>query len=322
MNAQHPMAPCLTAARRHCFRFLLMAAALSLASATDVRAATVARTFHSPEEAVSALAAAINNRDTNALTVIFGPELNDIKSADPVENRSELTAFGARLNATNHITHAGDSRCILETGEDRWPFPIPIVRTNGLWFFDTAAGKDELINRRVGRNELEALESLRVGAEAQREYASADRDGSGVLKFAQKFISSPGTKDGLYWPPELDGEISPLGPTFVQAQSEGYLKAAASTNAPQPFHGYYFKILTRQGKHAPGGAYDYIINGNMIGGFAFIAWPADYGNTGVETMMINQQGKIYQKDLGTKTASIVKDIKAYDPDPNWAFTND
>jgi Protein of unknown function (DUF2950) len=299
---------------------LIIAAALSLAIPNS-NAAPPGKTFSSPEDAVHALTTAVNARDTNALTAIFGPSFEDVVSPDPVQAENELTQFAANLNASNHLSHVNANRCVLETGEDSWPFPIPIVRTNGSWFFDTDAGKDEIINRRIGENELFALKAIRAGAEAQREYAAKDHDGDEVREFAQRILSSPGKKDGLYWSPDIDGEISPLGPGFAAAQREGYLKDEQS-DEPQPLHGYLFKILTRQGKHAPGGAYDYIINGNMIGGFALVAWPSDYGDTGIMTFIINQQGKVYQKDLGKDTESIVKKMKAYDLDPSWTRSPD
>jgi len=193
------------------------------------------------------------------------------------------------------------------------------VRGNNGWFFDTQAGKSEIINRRVGRNELDALKSVRAYAEAQREYAGKDRDGDQVLEYAQKIVSSPGKKDGLYWTP-VDGEMSPLGPGFAEAQAEGYFKEKATT--PQPFHGYFFKILTHQGRHAAGGAYDYVINGNMIAGFALVAWPAEYRESGVMSFIINQQGNVYQKDLGRDTDSTARKMKAYDPDPSWTLARD
>jgi Protein of unknown function (DUF2950) len=280
------------------------------------------KTFASAEDAVRALSTAVNQGDTNSLAAIFGPDFNEIKSPDQVQWKSELAAFAASLNVSNHLERLADDRRILETGEDGWPFPIPIVRQDDVWFFDTEAGKQELINRRIGRNELQALKSIRAAADAQREYAAADRNGDGVLAFAQKIISTPGTKDGLYWPAELDGEMSPLGPAFADAQSQAYLKQPLKQNTPQPFHGYFFRILNRQGKHAPGGEYDYIINGHMIAGFAFVAWPADYGNTGIMTFIINQQGKVYQKDLGPNTGSIVRKMKAYDPGPGWTVSPD
>jgi Protein of unknown function (DUF2950) len=297
----------------------IAAAALSLAPISIANAATSGKTFTSPEDAVRALKTAVNSHDTNALAAIFGPGFADIVSPDPVQAENELAHFGDDLNRSNRLDRAAQDRCILETGEDQWPFPIPIVRvSNNAWHFDTEAGKDEIINRRIGRNELDALKSVRAYADAQREYASKDRDGDEVLEYAQKLVSPSGTKEGLYWPEDQQGELSPLGPAFVEAQSEGYFKEAPKQDGPRPFHGYYFRILTQQGKHAPGGAYDYIINGNMIGGFALVAWPAEYGESGVMTFIINQQGKVYQKDLGPGTGSIVKDMKAYDPDPSWA----
>jgi hypothetical protein len=286
-------------------------------------AAVTGKTFASPEEAVRALTTAVKAHDTNALGTLFGPTFEDIISPDPVQAENELTDFGELLSLSNHLHYVAQDRCILETGEDLWPFAVPIVRTNNTWGFDTDAGKDEIINRRIGRNELDALKSVRAYVDAQREYASKDRDGDEVLEFAQKFVSSPGKKDGLYWPPDIDGDNSPLGPAFVRAQSQGYFKETPMEgNEPQPFHGYLYKILTRQGKHAPGGAYDYIINGNMIGGFALVAWPADYGDSGVMTFVINHQGKVYQKDHGSKTESIVKGMKAYDPDSSWIRSKD
>jgi hypothetical protein len=283
-------------------------------------ASSAPKQFSTPEDAVRALMAAVKQQDTNALKIIFGSGIAEIASPEQVQAENELTAFGEALSRSNHLDRVKPDRYILETGEDHWPFPIPIVRSNNAWLFDTEAGKSELINRRVGRNELDAVKSVRGYVEAQREYASKDRDGDQVLEYAQKILSSPGRKDGLYWPVELDGEMSPLGPGFVEAQTEGYFKEPP--NISQPFHGYFFKILTRQGKHAPGGAYDFIINGNMIAGFALIAWPADYGVTGVMTFIINQQGKAFQKDLGRDTDSIARKMKAYDPDPSWKLVTD
>jgi len=173
-----------------------------------------------------------------------------------------------------------------------------------------------VINRRIGRNELDVLDTIRTYVQAQREYASADRDGDEVLEYAQRFASKEGTKDGLYWPQDLDGSISPLGPFVAEAGAEGYRKKTGTERTA--FHGYYFRILTRQGSHAPGGAYDYIINSNMIGGFALIAWPAEYDETGVMTFIVNQQGRVYQKDIGANTAKTAESLELYDPDKTWA----
>ncbi len=298
---------------------LLAAAFFCVVPEMATRAATSGqKTFASPEDAVHALSTAVNNRDTNALAAIFGPGLKDVKSADPIEAQDELTDFTERLNASNHIDHARSDRCILDIGEGRFPFAIPIVEKGGSWYFDTEEGKQEVLDRRVGRNELEALQSVRAYVDAQREYANKDRDGSEVLKYAQKIMSTSGKKDGLYWAADNDADESPLGPMFAEAQHQNYLEAPRNeVRQRQPFHGYYFKILNQQGKHAPGGAYSYVINSNMIGGFALVAWPADYGALGVMTFMVNQQGKVYQKDLGPDTDSIASKIKTYDPDPSW-----
>jgi hypothetical protein len=240
-----------------------------------------------------------------------------------VQATNEFRAFAAALDQTSRLNHISDSKCVLEVGSDFWPFPIPIVRQAGRWSFDSAAGKEELLNRRIGKNELAVLDSMREYVDAQREYASRDRDGDEVLEYAQKLSSSPGQTDGLYWPVELNGEISPFGPFVADAQNEGYgLGKKSDGDGPSPFHGYYFKILTRQGRHAPGGEYSYIINGNMIGGFAMVSWPASYGESGVMTFIVNQQGRVYQKDLGSKTARVAAAMKAYDPDPTWVRSPD
>jgi hypothetical protein len=300
-----------------------LALALVVSVPLASRAAETGKTYASPEEAVTALVAAASAQDTNALRVIFGPAAEDLQNPDRVQAANDLNEFVSAFNQTNRLARVSDSKCVLEVGTNSWPFPVPLVKREGQWFFDTAAGKDELLNRRIGKNELSTLQSVRAYVEAQREYASKDRDGDQVLEYAQKFRSTPGRKDGLYWPADLDGEISPLGPLLAEAQNEGYwVKPKEPDAAPQPFHGYYFKILTRQGKHAPGGKYDYVINGNMIGGFALVAWPAEYGDSGIMTFIVNQQGRVYQKDLGPQTAKIAAAMKAYDPDSSWAVSPD
>jgi hypothetical protein len=296
--------------------------ALVFATPLAISAADTGKTFETPEAAVSALVAAANAQDTNALHDIFGPATEDIANPDRVQAANELEAFTTALNRTNRIVHESDSKCVLEVGDKSWPFPIPVIKQDGKWYFDTEAGKDEILNRRIGENELSTLQVVRGYVEAQREYATKDRDGKEVLKFAQKIISSPGLKDGLYWPPELDGEISPLGPLAADAAAEGYSKTPGNSNERQPFHGYFYKILTRQGKHAPGGKYDYVINGNMIAGFALVAWPAEYGESGVMTFIVNQQGRVYQKDLGPQTAKAAGAMRAYDPDKTWSVSPD
>jgi hypothetical protein len=193
------------------------------------------------------------------------------------------------------------------------------VKQDGQWFFDTAAGRQEILARRIGMDETGAMNVCNAYVEAQREYAGQDRLGDGVLAYAQFLRSTPGTHDGLFWPANQPGEeLSPLGPLVAQARVEGYQRTAKMLNDElAPYHGYYFKILTRQGKQAPGGKYDYIINGRMIAGFALVAWPAEWGNTGVMTFIVNQQGKVYQKNLGPKTVKIARAITTYDPDDTW-----
>src|SRR5512137_1382755 len=228
--------------------FLLV---LALNAPQASRAADTAKTFGTPEEAVAALGAAVQFPDSAALRALFGPAHEDIENPDRVQATNEFTAFAAAFAASHNIVRESDTKCVIEVGTNAWPFPIPLVQRDGRWFFDTAAGKQEILNRRIGKNELAVLETMRAYVEAQREYASRDRDGDEVLEYAQRLASSPGAKDGLYWPQELDGEISPLGPLVAEAQGAGYALGKMNPSAGrEPFHGYYFKILTRQGKHA------------------------------------------------------------------------
>ena len=297
--------------------------ALALLAAAQADAAETGKTFATPEAAVAALASAVMTTNRPELHAIFGPAAEDIVNPDAVQAANEFATFATAFGETNRFVRESDTRRVLEVGNDPWPFPVPIVQKDGRWFFDTAAGKEELLNRRIGRNELETLQVVRAYVQAQRDYASRDRDGSGVLKFAQKIISTPGAKDGLFWSPDFDGEISPLGPLAADAAAEGYGKGQKNPgDEPQPFHGYLFKILARQGKHAPGGKHDYVINGNMIGGFALVAWPAEHGETGIMTFIVNQQGRVYQKDLGPQTAKTAGTMRAYDPDKTWTVSPD
>jgi hypothetical protein len=291
---------------------------LWFASSASLSAADAIKTFATPQEAVRALDDAVNTTNRAAFAVLFGPTSEKLANPDTVQGAQDLAEFTIAFNKTNHLARESDTRMVLEVGEQAWPFPIPIVKATNGWQFDTEAGLDEILNRRIGRNELNVLRVMRAYVEAQREYASRDRDGDEVLEYAQKISSSPGQTDGLYWPPDLNGEVSPLGPGVARAQGEGYFHPPPEADdEPQPFHGYLFKILTRQGKHAPGGKYDYIINGNMIGGFAMVAWPVEYGESGVMTFIVNQQGRVYQRDLGKDTTKIVPKMKDYDPDSSW-----
>jgi hypothetical protein len=227
--------------------------------------------------------------------------------------------FKERLAEKTQLIANSDSNATLELGVDGWPFPIPLVKQSGQWHFDSAVGKDEIFARRIGRDEMGAINVCNAYVEAEREYASQDRAGDGVLAYAQFLCSMPGTHDGLFWPTNQPGEeLSPLGPLIAQACVEGYHRAAKMLSDEQvPYHGYYFKILTSQGKHAPGGKFKYLINGRMIAGFALVAWPAEWGVTGVMTFVVNQQSKVYQKNLGSQTVKIAKAMTIYDPDKTW-----
>lgn len=303
--------------------FLEIFLALVFGASATPGAEDSTKTFATPDEAVAALSAAAKSQDQDALRSIFGPTFEGMENPDRIQATNECLAFAAAFEQFSHLTRESDTKMVLEVGTNSWPFPIPLVKQAGRWYFDTAAGQDELLNRRIGRNELATLQVMRAYVDAQREYASRDRDGDEVLEYAQRLASTPGTKDGLYWPPDLDGEISPLGPFVAHAQAEGYFgDTPIDKHSPQPFDGYLFEILKRQGKHAPGGKYDYVINGNMIGGFALVAWPAEYGQSGIMTFIVNQQGRVYQKDLGPKTAKIAKKMTEYDPDDSWRVSSD
>lgn len=277
------------------------------------------QTFVSAQSAVNALVEAAQNNDTNALQAIFGPAGKALISPDPVQAAEGLKLFVQRVTEKTQLISESDSNATLAIGTDAWPFPIPLIEQGGHWFFDSAAGSQEILARRVGMNELGAISVCNAYVEAQREYAAEDRLGDGVLAYAQYLHSTPGTHDGLFWPAQPGESLSPLGPLVAQARVEGYHRTATMLNDEKaPYHGYYFKILTRQGKHAPGGKYSYLINGRMIAGFALVAWPAEWGNTGVMTFIVNQQGKVFQKDLGTKTTKVASGLMTYDPDDTWS----
>jgi hypothetical protein len=289
----------------------------------DPGAAETNKVFATPEEAVSALVAATRARDNSALHALFGPRGAELENPDRVQSTNELNTFTAAFLETNRLARLSETGYVLEVGRDLWPFPVPIVKKNDRWFFDTEAGKDELLSRRIGQNELFTLEIARAYVDAQRQYASQDRDGDRVLEYAQRISSGDGKTDGLYWPTELNGQESPLGPLVGDAQAEGYFTTTTNSAVhPQPFHGYLFKILPRQGTQAPGGKHDYIINDNMILGFALVAWPAEYRVSGVMTFIANQQGRVFQKDLGENTAEIAAAMTSYDPDPSWQLSAD
>ena len=278
--------------------------------------------FATPDAAAAALASAAASQDPTALSRLFGPEASELVNPDPVQSRQETEDFSKAYAESHRWDEPSADRRVLLLGKEAIPFSVPLIRSKGGWQFDYQAGKEELLNRRIGRNELATLAAVRTYVDAQREYALRDRDGDEVLEFAQRITSSPGTMDGLYWPVEEGGDLSPLGPLFATAQAEGYRSTPGGTGAPQPFHGYLYKVLTRQGSHAPGGRYSYVINGNMIGGFGLVAYPAVYGETGIMTFIVNQQGKVYQKDLGPRTLRQAKSMREYDPGSGWELSPD
>jgi len=279
-------------------------------------AAVKQKSFSSAGEAVKALVTAARNNDDKELLAIFGPDAKGLlSSGDAVADRQRREKFLKYFDEKNSLSPEGDSMIIV-IGKNDWPFPIPLVKKAETWLFDTKKGKEEILNRRIGENELSTIQSCLAIVDAQREYAIKDRDSDGLSEYAEKFMSDPGKKNGLYWDTKEGEEPSPLGGLFAKARTEGYSKKGSKDN-PVPYHGYYFKILKAQGKHATGGAYNYVIKGNMIGGFAVAAWPAKYGNSGIMTFIVNHDGVVYQKDLGLKTEQAVKRMNLFDPDSNW-----
>jgi hypothetical protein len=275
------------------------------------------KAFASPEDALEDLVRAAAKNDTTELLAVFGPEGRDlVLTGNETEDKENRERFVSASRELKRITFEGDNKAILHFGKEDWPLPIPLIRKGDVWIFDTMAGKEEIINRRIGRNELSAIEVCKEYVSAQREYASKERDGSGVLKYAQKIASSPGKHDGLYWAYEEGGEQSPLGPLVAKAEVERG-PAARGGVAPVPYHGYFYRILKGQERHAPGGAYRYVINGNMVAGFALVAYPALYGTTGITTFLVNQNGVVYQRDLGNKTGEKATTMKRFNPGRNW-----
>ena len=270
--------------------------------------------YPTPEAALEALKAALVAKDSAGLIAILGPEYEgDLLGGDPALARQALDELSEAAGAKMALEANDDGSQTVVMGRQDWEMPVPLVKEDKGWRYDTEAGIEEIADRQVGGNELTAIGLLRAYVDAQLDYAEADRDGDKVLEYAQKIVSSPGTQDGLYWPAEGDAELSPLGPLVAgaDAYTKDYYKMG------EPYHGYYYKILTRQGANPPGGAYDYVINGNMIAGFAMVAWPADYGQTGVMTFAVNHLGTVFEKDLGADTAKLAPEIGAYDPGEGW-----
>jgi hypothetical protein len=292
-------------------KLTLLSAALFIFASPSV--ASAQEKYATLDAAVDALVAFAKSGDEKAALVVLGPSGGDIiSSGDKVSDDAVRARFISSYDAKHEIKMNGDNKATLIIGDNDYPFPIPLVRKAGKWSFDTQGGRMEILARRIGHNELDAIQTALAFVDAQDEYASKDRTGGGVGVYAQHFISQPGKKDGLYWPTAPGEEESPLGALFAQASQEGYV---AGNDAP--YHGYYYKILARQGPHATGGAIDYVVNGKMIGGYALVAYPDEYRNSGVMTFMVNHSGQVFQKDLGPNTANIAQKITSFDPDPSW-----
>lgn len=295
--------------------FLLVAALSAIPVFSGTTLAVEQKVFISPQEAVKALVAAVQENNDAELIAIFGPDSEDlIFSGDKIADQKGKERFLSFYEEKNSLKHESDVKAVLYIGSRDYAFPIPIVQEENACFFDTRAGKEEILNRRIGRNELHTIEVLDAYTDAQREYVAIDNSSS-CPEFAQRLTSSKGKKDGLYWEAREGEEESPFGPLIAKATEVGYT-GGLDTDNPEPFHGYYFKILKAQGKHANGGAFDYVVKGKMILGFALVAYPAKYGASGIMTFIVNQGGEIYEKDLGEKTAEAAA-MTTFDPDNTW-----
>jgi Protein of unknown function (DUF2950) len=289
----------------------LTLAALLWTSASVVSAQ---QAFKTPDEAASALVSAAKTGDRKAILSVLGPDGNDIlSSGDAVADATTREKFVAAYDAKHQIAMEGDSKAIMVIGQEDFPLPIPLVRKDGMWRFDTSAGREEILARRIGKNELDTIQACLAYVDAQNDYADKDRTGAGKGIYAQRIVSSPGKKDGLYWPDAQGNDPAPLGEFFAEATKQGYRVGGGRT----PYHGYYYKILTKQGAAAPDGELEYVVKGKMIGGFALVAYPAVYRNSGVMTFIVSYNGAVYQKDLGAHTARLAERMMSFNPDSSW-----
>ena len=273
------------------------------------------QTFASPDAAATSVYTAAKSGDTPALLAIFGPDSTDlIVSGDPVQDKDGRDKFAAEYEQMHRWRSLANGGEVLMVGSDNYPLPFSLMKnSSGQWYFNSASAKEEILARRIGGNELATVDVLNAMSDAQIEYFSHLHDGSSAYQFAQKFVSDDGKQNGLYWKAADDQEESPLGPLAAEASADGY----GGATQPSPFHGYFYRMLTKQGSHAQGGAKNYIVNGNMTAGYAILAYPAEYRNSGVMTLMINQDGTVYEKDLGPQTADLAKAITEFDPDDTW-----
>jgi len=300
---------------------LVLLASLLLVGSLSLRASDTPaqKVFPTADEAWKTFIAAVEKKDAPALRAILGPGSDDLlSSGDPVADANAGERFLAAAQEKTSLVSLGDDRTAAFLGNEDWPFPIPMVKGANGWTFDSVVGAEELVNRRIGKNELHTIAVMHTYVDMQREFAALHKE----PHYAQKIMSTEGAHDGLYWKAKEGEPESPMGPFAVKAFEEGY-KAAEPGSGPQPFHGYFFKILTGQGKDAPGGDKTYINkDGKMTGGFALVAWPANYGSSGIMTFIVNQLGIVFQRDLGENTAETAKAITAYNPGPNWTPVRD
>jgi hypothetical protein len=299
---------------------VLLVVVMLVLGALAAGCASAPQKFAAPEQAADALLSAARAGSTDQLRRVLGSDAKDlISSGDEVADQQALARFVEAYDRKHQLVPAGDRSATLVVGDEEWPLPIPLVRGDrgGKWYFDADAGREELLNRRIGRNELDAIEVCLAIADAQREYARLDPQGAGVPLYAAKVASSPGMKDGLYWPTREGEPPSPLGELIASATAEGYTPRGAGEVGPRPYHGYMYRLLTSQSAAARGGKFDYLVNGKLIGGFGVVAFPAEYGNSGVMTFIVNHDGIVYQRDLGDDTDAIARAMTEFDPGPGW-----
>lgn len=290
-------------------------AAEASAKTTAAKKTPIQKAFATPDELFQALAEAAKSNDLKALVALLGAQGDAlVNSGDVVRDKQRAESFAASYADKHSIGMDGDAKATLVVGKDGWPMPIPAVKGARGWTLDTNAGAREILARRIGQNEIDTIQVAMAIVDAERDYASEDREADGLREYTSKFVSSPGKKDGLYWPAKEGEPASPLGPLAAEAAAEGY---KGKQGEPTPFHGYYYRLLTAQGKDAPGGARSYLAHGRMIGGFALVAYPAIYGNSGIMTFIVNNDGVVYEKDLGPNTAALAKAMKSYNPDSTW-----
>jgi hypothetical protein len=286
---------------------------------TAASAVNAQQAFKTPDEAASALVSAAKTEDRKAIVQVLGPDGNDIvSSGDEVADAATRQKFVAAYDAKHQIAMDSENKATVVIGQEDFPLPIPLVRKDGMWRFDTTAGRAEILARRIGKNELDTIQACLAYVDAQNDYADKDRTGAGKNLYAQHFVSSTGKKDGLYWPDAQGNDPSPLGEFFAEAAKQGYRVGGGRT----PYHGYYYKILTKQGAAAPDGELEYVVKGKMIGGFALVAYPAEYRNSGVMTFIVNHAGIVFQKDLGPDTAKLAERMTSFNPDKTWQKVTD